>query len=468
LTLTLSALAELMAVQGEKDAFSVVSAGKTCHILTDEPTPAAEERRKTLPEGTRVLTAVRTGRVSDYVARTCRYDPCMGRLNYLLPVALLAAIAGAGATVLKGGSLLHQGVPVFTATYLAALPAAYLLALSLPLTLSNRLLRRRGAAVIGTAAAKEYGEGKPHLIFSDGDTLKASCRKDITLRGDKNSAQWKALGDMVFRLLNTPLAVEPVLRGEGMERYRIDLSEQGEGFIRFHLTDRESEQAVEVLAGTHEALVKRGVRLPKKTMEETYKKSPDSHVLYLAFNRHFHMAYASEYRVGSTFGAVAEALTALGCGVSLSSYDPMTDPDMKDLLYLRRHTAVDVVRPASHEAVRKTRSSGLVATARATDLIHPFAACRRMRRITRLSHLLCWLGIAVSLGITVLAVSLGQSHLLSSAYAVLWQVLSALLAAGLCLATLTPKSLFLTTPKQGSGESREASAEEDTKTDPAK
>jgi hypothetical protein len=253
-----------------------------------------------------------------------------------------------------------------------------------------------------------------------------------------------------------------------MERYRIDLSEQGEGFIRFHLTDRESEQAVEVLAGTHEALVKRGVRLPKKTMEETYKKSPDSHVLYLAFNRHFHMAYASEYRVGSTFGAVAEALTALGCGVSLSSYDPMTDPDMKDLLYLRRHTAVDVVRPASHEAVRKTRSSGLVATARATDLIHPFAACRRMRRITRLSHLLCWLGIAVSLGITVLAVSLGQSHLLSSAYAVLWQVLSALLAAGLCLATLTPKSLFLTAPKQGSGESREASAEEDTKTDPAK
>jgi hypothetical protein len=41
-----------------------------------------------------VLTAVRTGRVSDYFARTCRYNPYMGRLNYLLPVALLSAIAG--------------------------------------------------------------------------------------------------------------------------------------------------------------------------------------------------------------------------------------------------------------------------------------------------------------------------------------------------------------------------------------
>jgi hypothetical protein len=370
--------------------------------------------------------------------------------------------------VLKGGSLLYQGISVFTATYLTALPAAYLLAVTLPLTLSNRLLRRRGAAVIGSVAAEEYGGGRTHLIFSDGDALKALPRKDITLRGDKNSAQWKALGDMVFRLLNTPLAVEPVLRGEGMERYRIDLSEQGEGFIRFHLTDRESEQAVEVLAGTHEALVKRGVRLPKKTMEETYKKSPDSHVLYLAFNRHFHMAYASEYRVGSTFGAVAEALTALGCGVSLSSYDPMTDPDMKDLLFLRRHTEVTVVRPASHEAIRRTRSSGLVATARAADLLHPFAACRRMRRVMRLSHLLCWLGIALSLGITVLAVLTEQSYLLTSAYAVLWQLLAALLSAGLCLSMLTPRSLFLKATGKGSVGNEEASAEETAGTEPTK
>ena len=447
LTLTLSALSELFAVQGEKDAFTVVSAGKLCHVLTDEPTPAAVARSKNLPRDTHILTAVRTGRVSDYFARTCRYNPYMGKLNYLFPVALLVAIAAAGITVARGDSLLYQGVPVFTATYLSCLPAAYLIAMSLPAALSNRFLRRRGAAVIGTAAPDEYGRENTHLIFFDGDVMKATHRKDVTLRSDKNPVYWKTLGDVLFRLLNTPLAVEPVLRGDSLDSYRVDVTEQSEGCIRLHLTERETDRAIEVLAGTHDALAKRGIRLPKRTMEESYKNSPESHVMYLAFNGHFHMAYAAEYRVGSSFEQVAEALKALNCGVSVAGFDPMVDPDMKDLLYLRRHTEVDVVRPAAHEAIRRTRSSGLVATNRATDLLYPFAATRRMRRIYRLSHLLCWLGVAVSFAMAALSVSLGQGGLLSSASVLLCQLLSTLISVGLCLIAVRPSALFLTAPR---------------------
>ena len=448
LTLTLSALSEVIAVQGEKDAFSVVSSGKTCHILTDDSTPAAEALRLRRPTEAKVLTAVRTGRISDYFARTCRYNPYMGRLNYYLPVALLLSIITTGISVLMGASLLDQGITVFTATYLSCLPGAYLLAMSLPATLVNRILCRKGAAVIGTAAPEEYASEASHLIFLDGDTMMATERMDVTLRGDKNAPQWKAMGDVLFRLLNTPLAVEPVLRGEDIEHYRIDLTEQGEGYILLYLTDRETEQAVEVMAGTHDALVKRGVRLPKRIMEDNYKQTPESHVMYLAFNRHFHMAYASEYRVGSSFDQVAEALTALNCRVSVASYDPMVDPDMKDLLYLHRHTEVNVVRPSSHESVRKSRSAGLVATSRATDLLHPFAACHRMRGAYRLSHLLGWLGMLAGFGMTALLIALGWEALLSSAYVVLGQLLSSLLLSVVCLWAVRPKALFLSARKK--------------------
>jgi hypothetical protein len=372
----------------------------------------------------------------------------MGRLNYLLPVALLAAITGAGLAVLRGGSLLYQGIPVFTATYMTCLPSAYLLAMNLPFCLSNRLLRRKGAAVLGTSAAAEYADrGKAHLIFSDGDAIHATNRKDGALRGDANAPEWKSLADVLFLLLDTPLAVEPILKGRTLSHYRIDVLEQGEEFIRLHLIDRESEQAIEVMAGAHDAMTRRGIRLPKKNMEMRYKKTDDSHVLYVAFNRRFHLAYSAEYRVGSTFAHVTKSLAALGHGVSLASFDPLLDPDMKEILHLRPYTTVEVLRPTVHEAAKSSRSSRLLATGRSLDLLYPFAACHCMKRSYRLAHLLCWMAVPVSLCMTLAAVLIGREWLLSSAYVVLWQMLSSALITGLCAVAIRPKSLcFQTSP----------------------
>ena len=95
--LAVAAATEYVATVAEATAFSVVSAGKTSFVLTSETTPASAVRAETAP-AERVLTAVRTGRVSDFFARTGKYNPYMGRLNYLLPVALLASIACAAIT----------------------------------------------------------------------------------------------------------------------------------------------------------------------------------------------------------------------------------------------------------------------------------------------------------------------------------------------------------------------------------
>jgi hypothetical protein len=319
--------------------------------------------------------------------------------------------------------------------------------MAFPLWQANRLLLRKGAAVIGTAAPADYADDRSaRLLFADGDALMATHRRDITLRGDPNADEWKALADTVFRLLDSPLAVEPAIRDGGLARYRIDVTDQGEEYICLSLFDPETEQSLEITAGSHTALTRRGIRLPKIAMEFDYKKSEDSHVLYLAFNRRFHLAYAAEYRVGSTFAHVAESLAALGVGVSLISFDPMVDPDMKDILHLRRHTVVDIVRPAMREPVRRSRSSGMIATGRGLDLLYPYAACYRMREVYRWSHLFGWLGLLLGFGITVLAVLLGRGDLLSSALVVLWQMLSAALSVGLCAGLVNRRRLFLSLP----------------------
>ena len=454
LMLTVAALSELLVTEGEHQAFSVVSSGKTAHVPADGPTPAAsalpgsqkrEPRRK-------VFTVVRAGRVADYFARTNRYNPYMGRLNYLLPAALLSAIVCAGLEAALSGEPTAASLRVFTAAYLTCLPSAYLLAMTLPLCTANRYLAGKGTAVLGTAAPTDYAVSEhPRLIFSDGDGLRALYRKDITLRGDTDTETYRRMADAVFRLLNTPLAVDPVLREEGTDHYRIEISETDEQYLRLYLVDTGTDSATEVMMGSHSALTRRGIRLPKISMEQRYKKSEGSHVLYLAFNRQFHLAYAVEYRVGRTFGRAVAALCDLGCEVSLASYDPLVGPETEGISRLRKKTPLEILRPVGHEAVRRSRSAGMIATGRSLDLLLPLNACRAMLSAYKGAHLLQWLGLPVAVALPVLAVCLDGVGLLTSAAVALWQTLMLGATLWVTLATAGGRALARDPQKKPQG-----------------
>ncbi len=440
--LLLGAVSEYLVKEGEHRAFTVVSCGKPIHILTGEITPAAaalnrleensnaDQNRKKVVGGKkhRILTVVRAGRIADYFARTKRYNPYMGHLNYLLPAALLAAILCAGFKLVMEGSFLMDGVRTFTATYLACLSGAYLLAMSYPLFYVNGVLSKKGSAVIGSAAPSEYAGKYPAcLIFPDGDALKSLYRKDITLRGDDRSEECRRMADWVFRLLNTPLAVEPAIRDGYAEDYRIDIAEVQENSIRLYLIDDRKERTTEIMMGSHEALTRSGIRLPKINMEQRYKKSEGSHVLYMAFNRSFHLAYAVEYRVGRTFAHVAMALSDMGYRISISAFDPLVNPDMEGINRLRKNYPMEVIRPTGYESVRRIRSGGLIATGRSMDLVQPLTACHDMDRVYRRGHLISWLSIPVTLILSALTICLGSDLHVMAGVVTAWQFLNAAL-----------------------------------------
>ncbi len=420
LMLTIAVLSELLVTEGEYRAFTVVSSGKKAHVLTDETTPASLALSES--EG-KVFTAVRTGRIADYFTRTQRYNPYMGRLNYFLPVTFLLAILCGGLEVVLGGALLTDGMQVFTAAYMTCLPSAYLLAMTLPLCSVNGYLKEKGAAVIGTAAPVDYvGRSPLRVIFSDGDALKTVNRKEITLRGDARSEEYRRQADIVFRFLQTPLATEPILQEGKIDHYTIEIAETEEQYMRLYLVDTEENISTEIMMGSHTALTQRGVRLPKLNMEQRYKKSEGSHVLYVAFNRSFHLAYAVEYRVGRRFMQMAAALQKMGCAVSVSSFDPLVDASSEGFRPLQELGITEVLRPAAFEPVRKARSGGLLATGRSSDLWHTLRACRAMLTVYRREHLCSWLSLLAAMGLVIPAVCLNREGWLISATAALWQL----------------------------------------------
>ena len=260
------------------------------------------------------------------------------------------------------------------------------------------------------------------MIFSDGDALKIFNRKDITLRGDTQSEKYSRQANIVFRFLQTPLATEPVLQEGKIDHYTIEIAETEEQYMRLYLVDTEENTSTEIMMGSHTALTRRGVRLPKLNMEQRYKKSEGSHVLYVAFNRNFHLAYAVEYRVGLRFMQIAASLQKMGCAVSVSSFDPLVDPSSEGFRLLREQGITEVLRPSAFEPIRQARSGGLLATGRSSDLWHTLKACRAMLATYRREHLCSWLSLLVAMGLVIPAVCLNREGLLISSTVALWQL----------------------------------------------
>ena len=436
--LAFAALSELFETFGAGNALSVVSSGRAVYVLSDGDTPAAT----TLSEYTadeliprrkrpRPLTALRTTVVDHTVARMKQYNPYMSRLNYLLPAALGTALVIASVALLRGGHILTDGVRIFAVTYLAALPAAYLIAMSLPLHIANGRMRTKGCAIVSEADPETYARSqtkhrKCEFLIPERDVIMATRRKEITLREDDPASidHWRRVANRFFHLLDIPLATDTPFEDdqspEALAHLHVEISDADVHYMKAYLVNDTPDhpETTEIVMGSHDALSRRGIRLPKRAMESVYRKSEDSHVVYLAFNGRFRLAYAVEYRVDPAFLDTMSRIGDCGMRPVMVSYDPMLTSAM---LIEPRFAAlgnIEVVRPDYTDVKSTLCSSGVVAMHGSRDLVYPLIACRRIHVGYRLSHAMAWVGYAAVSALSLIAVLAGGNAYVNTATAV--------------------------------------------------
>ncbi len=435
LMLAVTAFSEFMATLGERMAFNVISEAQGAFVLTAEETPASRAYAESIttdstPSKRQVLTAVRIRRISDYFARSSRYNAYMGRLNYILPAALIVAVALAGLSIILGGHPYYDGVRIFTSTYLSCLPCGYILSMSLPLFMANHRLSDQGGAILGTAApAETVSKHHTALLFSDGALLTYEDKKEFPLRDDPHAESYAALTAHLIRLLDMPGAsAERIPNG-----WQVQICERGDDYLRVYLIiDRQAEAesnlkenevhafAVEVMLGSHEALVRRGIRLPKRALEGNYLGDPAERVLYLAFDRRFRRLIAST--ICADKAIVAEKRLAGRKDVLvLSTYDPLLRTD--------HSLPIPTVKPTSIDHVQKPRTGALVSTVRAADLIDTYITACRMKQIYRIAHLLSWLSIAGASVAGVLLMIFDRDAVISNNTVLMSQIIGLILSA---------------------------------------
>ncbi len=461
-TLAIAAVAEHLNAVGDRDARSLLSAGKPLYVLTDETTPATVTLRDEYPKHLAPLSAVRTRSVDRRAALKGTHLAAMDRLNGLLPAAGGLSVVVFAVSLVNGGDWLFDGVRIFTVSLLSALPAAYLVALSFPFCYANRRLGVRGCAVVGAAASDMYAKHQKKqrvVCFHDGDILRAVRRTEIIPHSTKDpnalpDEHWRRLANRLFHLLHSPLAVDDRFEDdaspEALAYLHVEIAEQGEYYTKLYLIDETpgDESTVEVMMGSHEALTERGVRLTSLKNEKNYRRSEDSHVLYIAVDGRFRIAYAVEYRVRKEFSDLKRALAACHARPAMVTYDPILTPRTLESSRFAALRSVQILRPDHVETSRQTCAGGLVALDGNRDLIHPLLASRGMSRCHRFAHLLSWGGLAVTAALLLVAVLTGYDACINTLTMTGLHILLTALAALLPMVIITRRSLRLPPPEK--------------------
>lgn len=458
--LSMTCLCDLLSDLAERQSFRAVSSGKARFVMTREladrspelsgaADEAGTDNQPSRRDTVKTLYVRRALGVSDFFTWANRYQARLGLLNYFLPLVLLLAILCGGLYAVWGGDVLTDVPRLFTAVFLCCLPGAYLLSLSLPHFLGNRMLAEKGctATVIGKATPDIYvpplsRRQGTRILMADGFVLRAVSPNIITVRGDPQAETWRTMACKLFTLLDSALAeTEMPVRQEDLDNIRVELAESGEQFLRLYMTDTRRDETVEVMAGTHEALTQQGIALPSVSREASFRKTANAQVMYLAFDRRFRMACAVEYRLQLSFTRAVRKLDSLGCRVSLVSYDPLVSPSSLSSPGASPLPPLELIHPRQYSELYALRSGGLIASEKGTDIFLPYMACHRMRKAFSRGALLSWLALPLSAAVCLLLSLQGVDGATLSAFAVLWQLLLGGLSALSVALTVTRQSL---------------------------
>lgn len=424
LILTMTCVCDLLSIRSQARSFGILSSGRARVTVTVTDAPeqgragmCADDMRdewartKEAAEGGVTLRVCRTSGIPNFFALVNRYPGRLSHLNYLLPTAMLLAIAAGGTALLTDGGLLTDALPRFTATYLACMPGAFLLSLILPYHVVNRRLGEAGCALLGEATPEQYapataGRKTTRILVPDGLALHPICPNEVTVKGDTRSDEWISMAHKLFALLDCPFeGVGEPPRREELAELQIELAERGEEFLRLYLTDRRSGGSVEVHLGTYETLTPRGIHLPDRSLESTYRKTPNSQILYVAFDRHFRLVCACEYGIDPLFGRLEKELARMGCRVTILSYDPLVE--RTPLFAEGEDSARELYRPARYSQLYAARSGGLISVHEGVGVLKAYIACRRISRANAVGQLLGWLWTIILGGLAVASPVLG-------------------------------------------------------------
>lgn len=417
-------LADHLSALKDDDCFKVLASKRPKYVAEKLSGTAREgtEFYKYLLDDSELYTVKRADFVDGFFRRAGKRPEGDDLFGFLIAVVFAVGCVLFGVQMYLGEPLLNS-LAAFGKLAAFALPFSAFFIISLPLISANRIARKTGSALIGSAVGEEYADASV-ISFADTEVYPASHVKIASIKVYGDYRIDRIIYDLtrVFGFVGGPLknvTASMVSGGDTPEYTTARLIESASDGICVVIDGQE------MFLGKKSYLRRYRFETPFDLGDDRFETGGGS-IMYVTMNDRLIAKVYVKYKISEQFNALLRDMYRAGMCVGIKTVDPNITTSLLENTVKYKKCPISILKAGEVGDVegRCDRiDSGIVSTASLHTFLKMFIMCDKVRHVTRSNGFINILSIALSFFVVFFLALTGELTAVQSFYPVLFQLL---------------------------------------------
>ncbi len=408
--------------------FKIIASKKPKHImrrLLDEESEGEARAFADAEDICDVMKIEKTDFIDGFYGRLAKSNQSTNTfMTFLMSISVAVAVLFGIFVNLRGG----DGVAVFRVIYSAMLiiaPLSIFITFSYPFYRANLVAREYDSAIIGEESLDEYSNASI-ISFDDKNVFPSYSVKVQNIRIYNNARIDRVLyyAASVFAYAGGPLQdVFEVATKDMGNSDNVQIFDTEAGFLATQV------DGVNIIFGSRDALVRRGLEIPDNAAEDDVDLSGELEIMYMFRESKLVAKMYIKYVMDADIDLILKQFSGSGLYVCVRTFDPNIDERMIAKKLNMKRMPLKIVRYASPDEVgvyEEKVDSGLVTCGSPKSLLQIVSYCGKVLHTKKtniaLSVLSVMIGVAILLLLTLANSLDSMNSLFIAVYQLIWLI----------------------------------------------
>lgn len=334
---------------------------------------------------------------------------------------VIGVLFGVFASLRAPGDSASAWSAAFSAMYLVA-PMSILFAFSYPFYRANRAAKEYDSAIIGESSLEEYSNASI-ISFDDKNVFPSYAVKVQNIKIYNNARIDRVLyyASSVFSYAGGPLqdVFEITTKDMGTSE-NVRIFESEDGFLATQV------DGVNIIFGSYDALVDRGLEIPEKAAGDDVDLSNELSIMYMFRESVLVAKMYIKYDMDEDIDVILKQFSGDGLYVCVRTFDPNIDERMIAHKLGDKRIPLKIIRylnPAEVGKFEEKVDSGLVTCSSSKSLLQVISYCERVVHTKKTNVALGVLSVMIGAAIMLLLLLANSMSSLSSLIIVIYQLI---------------------------------------------
>ncbi len=405
--------------------FRIVASKKPKHImrrLLDEESEGEARAFADAEDICDVMKIEKTDFIDGFYGRLAKSNQSTNTfMTFLMSISVAVAVLFGIFVNLRGG----DGVAVFRVIYSAMLiiaPLSIFITFSYPFYRANLVAKEYDSAIIGEESLDEYSNASI-ISFDDKNVFPSYSVKVQNIRIYNNARIDRVLyyAASVFAYAGGPLqdVFEVATKDMGCSD-NVQIFDTEAGFLATQV------DGVNIIFGSRDALVRRGLEIPDNAAEDDVDLSGELEIMYMFRESKLVAKMYIKYVMDADIDLILKQFSGSGLYVCVRTFDPNIDERMIAKKLNMKRMPLKIVRYASPDEVgvyEEKVDSGLVTCGSPKSLLQIVSYCGKVLHTKKTNIALSVLSVMIGVAILLLLTLANSLDSLSSLFIAVYQLI---------------------------------------------